>query len=121
MYIYQVRAIFELGDPYFDETNLFMKVVMTLPSMYLSGRIIYNLYGKYITKSDTPNAYSALKFISWFYMSLIVVMVFIFLFIFIQKFGHPSFYSVTAWYIYFYGVLNYYPCILLSAVYIVFE
>ena len=53
-----------------------------------------------------------MKFISIYSLSYLAIFLGIFLYYLIAKFGHPSFYSITLWYIYFYGILNLYTAML---------
>ena len=110
MFLYNLRGMIELGGPYFGIREFTLRVILFLPSVYMSTKLTLKfLY----PKNDENN--HLMKMISYFYMSFILMFVSGFLYIFITKFGYPSFYKITAWYIYYFGILYFYPCILLSA------
>ena len=94
------------------------------PSVYMSYQILKNEVIKArdrISNNAEPVRMRidfTMKIISFFYLSFLWVFVGAFLFIFVQKYGHPSFYSVTLWYIYYYGVMNLYMPIIQSGLYI---
>ena len=61
---------------------------------------------KVLVKNDATN------YICSFYAVLPIIFIAIYLNIYNQKYGHDSYYYVTLWYIYYFGIMNFYTSIL---------
>ena len=119
----QISGTFEMGEGYWSSVELLLHLVVPAPGIYMSGKLLLDLGKKYsaIYESESPvelQKTRVLDIISYYFMCYILVFAAIFLYIFIQKYGHPSFYTITMWYIYYFGVMNVYAPMGLSAVYL---
>ena len=110
-YIYTLKGTHSMGGVYLEPSWLFVYCLVPSPSFLIGLAIFYaisvSLWNK--TEVQFPNCF---KYVSIAYCALIPIMVLVFVNEVYQKWGNPSFYSITLWYIYFYGVMNYWTCIL---------
>ena len=120
-YIYSVKCIHSMGGAYYDPLWLIVYLVVPLPSIHLSCGVFYAM-SLLLLKPDTKVEFSSYyKYNSYGYACLLLVMVCVEVNEIRIKWGHPSFYTITLWYIYFYGIMNYGTCIIMSVLFIIWD
>ena len=101
-----------MGGVYWTNPDVIIRLVIPIGGVYMAAVLLYDLFKKYYAKLEEFNYKSelskSLTYISFFYMSWIFIFTAIMAYFVIVKNGHYSFYTVTLWYIYYYGIMNLY-------------
>ena len=120
-YLYSIKAVHSMGGAYYEPLWIIVYLVVPLPSIHLSCGVFYAM-ALLLFKPDTEVSFSSYyKYNSYGYASLMLVMLCVEFNIIREKWGHPSFYTITLWYIYYYGVMSYGPCIIMSVLFIIWD
>ena len=129
-YLYTLLGSLQMGGVYLELKEFTLRLVLPLPSLWLAAVLLkqdFSLLIKIIFAPSTrgnpmpSDTMKTLRLISYLYMGVLALCFVVFGVIFVQKFNHTSFYYVTVWYIYFFGLLNFCAPILLSGWFLAFN
>ena len=111
-YLNQIKGTIEMGGVYWTNFDVVFRLIFPMAGVYMSAYLLYDFLKKIYARIEEFQYKSELKksltYISFFYMSFIFLFTAIMVYFIIVKNGHYSFYTVTLWYIYYYGIMNLY-------------